>query len=263
MTSVDMKNQIKSANFLLYEKIKKMTEHDLFSCKETMDKLHIFMQWHVFAVWDFMSLVKRLQNDFTCTAIPWNPPKNKEAARLINEIVLGEESDDLLDETHGSHLDLYISAMDEVHADTTQIRKFISLINDRMNYIEALEQVCVPDPVKHFVITTIHLCLTGHTHEVLASFFYGRENIIPRMFKNLLKLWKIDENKVPTLKYYLCRHIAVDGDSHGPATKKILASVAQSDDSKTFQMYVSAITAVNQRISLWDALLKEIKNDNR
>ena len=65
--------------------------HSLNRALETPANLRCFMEYHVFAVFDFMSLVKRLQKDLTCLDIPWLPP-NRKYARLINEIVMGEVS---------------------------------------------------------------------------------------------------------------------------------------------------------------------------
>ena len=65
--------------------------HSLNRALETPADLRCFMEFHVFAVYDFMSLIKRLQKDLTCLDIPWLPP-NRKHARLINEIVMGEVS---------------------------------------------------------------------------------------------------------------------------------------------------------------------------
>ena len=39
----------------------KLEEHALFSRIDSLDDLRFFMRYHVYAVWDFMSLLKKLQ----------------------------------------------------------------------------------------------------------------------------------------------------------------------------------------------------------
>lgn len=55
---------------------------------DSVPQLRPFMEDHVFAVWDFMPLAKRLQRDLTCTALPWTLPADARLARFINQVVL-------------------------------------------------------------------------------------------------------------------------------------------------------------------------------
>ena len=103
-----------------------LLDHPLYSQVGSIADLRRFMEDHVFAVWDFMSLLKRLQQDMTCISVPWVPADNAKAARLINDIVIGEETDVGPDGSYVSHLALYLHAMQDIGASTRQFEKFRS-----------------------------------------------------------------------------------------------------------------------------------------
>src|SRR5258708_10203845 len=88
-----------------------LLEHPVYVEVASVEDLRRFMEDHVFAVWDFMSLLKRLQRDLTCTNVPWFPAANARAARLINDIVIGEETDVHPHGSAFSHLGLYPRAI--------------------------------------------------------------------------------------------------------------------------------------------------------
>lgn len=165
----------------------KLCRHSLFSEITSLRKLQLFMESHVFAVWDFMTLTKRLQQDLTCTRLPWLPPADPQAARLINEIVLSEESDEHPESGHCSHFELYLEAMAEVGADTVPINHFITLQRQGMQAHAALSEVEVPPGVARFVSDTLHLASHAPTHCVAAAFLHGRERVIPAMFAHILQ----------------------------------------------------------------------------
>src|SRR6202171_2840608 len=105
-----------------------LLEHPVYAEVASVQDLRRFMEDHVFAVWDFMSLLKRLQQDMTCTRVPWFPADNALAARLINDIVIGEETDVDPDGFFVSHLELYLRAMEDVGASTVQFDTFCSMV---------------------------------------------------------------------------------------------------------------------------------------
>lgn len=238
--------------------IGQLQSHRIFSMIGTRHELRQFMQWHVYAVWDFMSLVKRLQRDLTCTSTPWVPPRYPAAARLINEIVLGEETDLSPGGGHDSHFNLYLQAMREVGADTSGIDSFVSMVGAGAVPAWALDQVAVDPAVTNFVLSTLETATYASTVEVLGSFFYGREDLVPRMFRRLMEASAIDGSKTPTLIYYLERHIDLDEGEHGPAAERIIAMAVDGDAQKEEQMLRAAIEAVHARRRLWDALALQL-----
>ena len=119
-------NYIKQLTADIQDERQQLVNHPLYSKINTVEDLKKFMETHVFAVWDFMSLLKGLQIGLTCTTTPWIPTKHTKTRKLINEIVFGEESD--VDENGEpmSHFEMYIASMKEIGASTTQIEKFIN-----------------------------------------------------------------------------------------------------------------------------------------
>ncbi len=237
---------------LLEQKKSLMCTHPLFTEINSLGKLQVFMQSHVFAVWDFMTLTKRLQQDLTCTQLPWLPPTNPEAARLINEIVLSEESDKCLERGHCSHFELYRAAMAEVGASTVAIDTFIALQRQGVKATAALQQIDVLPGVVRFVAKTLDIALHAPTHCVAAAFLHGRESVIPAMFERLLKGCEIIHRRAPTLRYYLKRHIELDTQDHGPGAQRLLHCLTGTDPARQQQTADTALAAVDSRIALWD-----------
>ena len=238
--------------------MKKLFDHNIYEQVTSISELQCFMQTHVFAVWDFMSLVKRLQSEMTTVSLPWIPPADRKAARLINDIVLCEESDLDIAGNPASHLEIYLDAMDEIGAETEQFRQFIDCIDLDKNLEKALSDVGAPMYVKKFVTSNIELACSGHIEEVASNFLYGREDSIPSMFSKLMEKWNIQESDAPRMFYYLNRHIEVDGDEHSLAAKKILENVVNGDGSARKRAINSAKNAIEARIFLWDGLKEDI-----
>ncbi|MGY2262242.1 DUF3050 domain-containing protein [Pseudomonas sp. SDO55104_S430] len=239
---------------LLEQRKAELSSHPIFSEINSLSILQRFMESHVFAVWDFMSLTKRLQQELTCTRLPWLPPRDPQAARLINEIVLGEESDDRPTQGHYSHFELYLDAMREVGACTAAVERFVALQQEGVSYDVALQSVEVDPAAARFVRHTLHTALHAPGHSVAAAFLHGRESVIPQMFQRILDDWGIGIEQAPTFRYYLERHIEVDSEDHGPAAEKLLARLVDGDPQREQEVYASALAAVESRIALWDGL---------
>ncbi len=237
-----------------------LLNHPLYADVASLADLRRFMEDHVFAVWDFMSLLKRLQQDMTCTGVPWFPADNANAARLINDIVIGEETDVDPDGSYVSHLELYLRAMGNIGASTRKFSAFCALAQAGVPVDEALERVGVPRHVQVFVAHTMALAHSGTTEEVLAAFFCGREDVIPEMFRKLLQTLygtKHNDGRLRHFVYYVDRHIELDGDSHGPMGRELLEGLVANSPHRNERALRAACSSIKARIKLWDGTLNE------
>jgi len=233
--------------------------HKLYSQVNNLEDVRVFMQHHVFAVWDFMSLLKSLQNGLTCTSIPWVPIGSAQTRFLINEIVVGEESDIDMQGNRTSHFELYLKAMQQCEADTKQIENFLKKLKFTRSLELALIQSLIPSSVADFVNFTFKIARQGNLHEQAAVFTFGREDLIPGMFHALVSdLNHKFPNKLNVFKYYLDRHIEVDGDHHSILAMQMVANLCEDDAQKWEEAELASMASLKHRIALWDGVLANL-----
>ncbi len=171
--------------------------------------------------------------------------------------MLGEESDENGRGSFRSHFELYLDSMDDVQANRAQIVQFIRSLREGVAVADALKFVTAPANVQNFVNFTHQVTTASSAAEVACVFCFGREDIIPEMFQRLLTSFEETEMPVPSLSYYIRRHIELDGDHHGPLARRMVNLLCI--DSQTTEQCVSTTrTAIQQRIQLWDGVLAEI-----
>ena len=234
-----------------------LKSHRLYQQLQTVEDIKIFTKDHVFAVWDFMSLLKTLQRELTCVSVPWVPRKKGKLTQFINEITLAEESDVDLSGESKSHFEMYLDAMRHMGSDTHKIEVFLSKIHQNSSIEEALDFAEVPEAVKNFVKVTFKTIYSNDTHKVAAAFTFGREDLIPDMFIEIIHQTHEQESFKDFL-YYLNRHVELDGDSHGPLSLDMIVELCGDDQQKWSEVLVTAKEALEVRISLWDYIADNI-----
>lgn len=237
----------------------KLVDHPVYAAIQNLEGLQKFMEHHIYAVWDFMSLLKALQINLTCVSLPWIPVGNANTRYLINEIVAGEESD--VDEKglRTSHFELYLKAMNQAGANTEAISGVLSSLNAGKSISEVLENSSIPSAAKKFMEFTFETIATKKPHLMAAVFTFGREDLIPDMFISLIKeLKKQFPDKVDVFQYYIERHIEVDGGHHAALAHEMTMELCGDDEEKWNEATQYVKRGLEARIALWDSILEKI-----
>ena len=231
----------------------RLTRHPLYAAIQTPEHLRLFMESHVFAVWDFMSLLKALQRELTCVTVPWVPTRWPESRRFVNEIVLGEESDQF-EGRAVSHFEVYLEAMEECGADTASIQRVVQNASGDL-LIES-----APEAARQFVEATFALIREAKLPALASAFTFGREDVIPDIFRELVRdLNEKQPGRFGKFVWYLERHIEVDGEDHGPLSLRMVADLCGDDPELWEEASAAAETAIEARLALWDGILELIR----
>jgi Protein of unknown function (DUF3050) len=251
---------IETINHSIQTQKEALLQHPLYTKVQTIEDLHRFLESHVYAVWDFMSLLKALQSKLTCTTTPWFPTVNTETRYLINEIVLAEESDLTLDSRRQSHYEMYLEAMQDCGANTSDIEQFLANIRSLNNIFVAIKTSDLHPNIKAFLDFTFRVIEEGKAHEIAAAFTFGREDLIPSMFTAILKNFQANfpETDLRKLIYYFERHIELDADEHGPMAMQMITELCGTDTQKWKEVEAVSILALEKRIGLWNAIEESI-----
>jgi len=241
----------------------KLEAHPIYAAVQTLDDLRVFMQHHVYSVWDFMSLIKFLQNEVAPARWPWTPQGDASVQRFINELVLEEETDIALPGQEGftSHFMLYLAAMREVGADADTPARFVQQVAEQ-GIDAALASGLAPAPSAAFIRTTFDFLASGRPHTVAAALALGREHVIPSMFRAFLSRMAVTEAQAPSFHYYLNRHVHLDEDFHAPLSLRLLAALCGGDADKWREAEAAAEAAVNARLQFWDGVLKALPSQH-
>jgi len=231
--------------------------HPLYASLTSVARVQAFMSVHVFAVWDFMSLLKALQQRLTCVEVPWSPRGDTLCRRLINEIVLGEESDQF-DERVLSHFEMYLAAMDQAGADRTPLERFLDALAATGDVARSLTLASVPDAADQFVRSTWRVIDRGEAFELAAVFALGRESLIPAMFTHVLE----GDHCMPMLRDYLIRHVEIDEEVHTPLALRMVGTLCGDNPARWAIARRSVLDALSARTRMWDGIVARLPGDD-
>ena len=246
-----MNPKINLLNSNLTKYREEIVNHPLYKKLNSVEDIAVMMEHHVYAVWDFMSLLKALQSLLTCTTSPWKPVGDGKIRQLVNSIVLEEESDVDKENNPLSHYEMYIDAMKQCGANTSAIENFVSNVS-------TTNMPSVNDGVDAFLKTTFDVIESNETHKIASAFTFGREDLIPDMFTAIVNEYNT-ENNLDKFVYYLERHIELDGGEHGPLALELISNLCGDDDNKWREVEETAIACLIARKKLWDSILTDLK----
>jgi len=235
----------------------RLRAHPLYGSLRSIAELRNFMEHHVYAVWDFMSLVKALQAHVAPVRTPWTPPQNARHASFVNRLALEEESDAVPvaagGATYASHFEIYLRAMTEVGADTAPVARFLSVVHQR-GINAALGCPYVPAPARRFMATTFDIIGRDTPHVLASALAHGREEIVPLLFRELLSRLPLGRESAPNLYGYLERHVELDEQQHGPIAIAIARELCGDCTGNIAEATLVAELSLTARLEFWDAI---------
>ena len=231
--------------------------HKLYDHIVSKKSLKFFMERHIICVWSYNALLRSLQKDIVALSLPLNTESHKEAVRLISEIILNEEVEDLGDGSYLSHLELYLESMQSLECDLSNILSFFDILEGGVSPEKAFIYVAFSNEIKRYAEHTISV-LKRPLHIRAAALFYEGEPFIPDHFLNVIERLSNQMN-VDRLLDYLELHIEGLKCPGFSAAGRLVEVLCRADRSLNRESEVMAEKVMWERIVLWNSLLADIE----
>lgn len=200
-----------------------------------------------------------MQQKLTCVSVPWFPTADADSRFLINEIVVGEESDVDQHGNRKSHFELYQEAMQQCGAEVTMINDFLNILKETNDLEKSFVETGVPIEAQNFVRSTFAVIASDKAHLMSAVFTFGREDLIPKMFHSIVEdIHRKFPEQLSVYKYYLERHIEVDGEHHSHLAIQMISNLCLDSQLAWEEAQQAVMEALNRRIELWDGAYREL-----
>ena len=241
----------------------KLINHKIYGQISDMRKTKIFMESHVFSVWEYLTMLKALQRELATRDISFLHENVPDLPYLINQIVLNEEIEE---ESRGEYLSamglyqLYINSMDEIGADSNPIKYFVDCIKVNKNWNNTIRDTItrfdnIPIQTYEYLNYNLKMIELSEIHELAGIFFFGREDINSK-FILLIKSNIEHEKSLSNLKNIIKRHVDDDSKNKNPILGEYINNILCKDDDKKWKkVEISVIEAIKKRIELWDGML--------
>ena len=106
---------------------------------------------------------------------------------------------------------------------------------------------------------TFKIIESGDPCRISSAFTFGREDLLPDLFQKIVdELGKQPGTGLERFKFYLLRHMQLDGGEHGPMAERLVAALCGSDEAKWRAAEEAAVGALEERMLLWNAIHEAI-----
>jgi hypothetical protein len=235
----------------------RVADHGLYRTVRSLDEVRRFMEFHVWCVWDFMSLAKSVQLAVGAYSVPWIPPGDASLVSAIDEIIGDEEADIGPAGTYQSHFEIYLDAMRQAKADPRCIENSLRLVKSGTGVNEAMELSHAPAAAMRFVSNTMRIC-AGPAHVRVGAFCLAREELVPTMFTTFLRYLPSDNPSLSSFMWYIRRHVDLDSHLHGPLSARLFRATVGNNPRTRQEALEAALTAVRARGSYLDETLAAV-----
>ncbi|MGE0171483.1 MAG: DUF3050 domain-containing protein [Oligoflexales bacterium] len=237
-----------------------LSKHQLYHAIADVRGLKYFMERHVICMWSYNSLIKSLYQDIARVALPLNSSVYKNALRLISQIMLGEEVEDLGDGYLASHLELYLDAMQDLECDTSSVFAFFDLIEKGMPLAKAAKLANFSSEVNCYLGQTIHN-LSQPAHVKAALLYFEAEPFVPENFyEDLAEMTR--KNGFPFCSEYFERLGDGCRDNNLSLMHALAESLCLSDKDLKEEAEKACEALLGEKVRLWNGISHSLADQN-